>query len=69
MEVEHAVATNHATFIVCLFKAEITLFLLREVDHDNSRLWTFFSVFNQNAFNILNISFERSLSVFSAAAL
>ena len=32
MDVEHAVATRHKTFIVCLFTAEITLYLLREVD-------------------------------------
>ena len=37
MEVQHAVVTNHNTFVVGLSKAENTLVLLREVDlHGNT---------------------------------
>jgi len=32
VEVEHAVATKRSTFVVCLRRAENTLFLLREVE-------------------------------------
>ena len=36
MEVQHAVATNHKTFVVGLSRAEDTLVLLREVDFDGN---------------------------------